>query len=932
MKKSILFFLSMFLVTSLFAQTTIWNPAANDPSDGLWTTAANWTNGLPAAAGTDGAKAVFNVTDAMACTVDAAVSVQQIVQGDGNVGDTIIVANGGSITTGVVWTGIGYNNTATLIIESGGSFTFGQHAWIGMNNGGVGTIQVHGTMTVSAQTGLGWSGGTGFVTVHEGGVMNCAQFNAISGNASIKEGSILDIRGGTVNFTGDKVTTINEYIEAGRIIGYSGGGTLNVSLESGTTVVTANADDTAPTVVSTFPTEGATDMPGAAPVQIEFSEKMDEASVEGAITTDIANPVYSWSGNTLSIQGDEMTALQSYNVTIGTGAMDYNGIALEAEFSLSFTIVDPNAPPTVVSTDPAHNATGVAIEPSISMVFSKAMDSTTVVDNLNLSELVTTDTAWSADYKTLTITCGKLAWETTYNYTFGTGSEGADGTVTTADSTFSFTTVAQPKTEIAWEPADDGSSDGLWTTADNWDLGEVADGNYVVKFNKGDLPACTLDAEVNINQLIMGVDGVGDTLIIANGGSITTRNEQWSGIGRNNTATLIVEEGGSLTVTGHHFWIGMDAGGDANVHLNGGTITVGQMFGLGFQQNGTYDTLFLNSGLLNLTQLHPDQSVGANSQIVIGDGMIRVRGNHVTVVNDYIAAGKIVMSGDVGGLLVYHGGAIDSTYILVDKTAPTVAEVAPANGSTGIALDSVITITFSEPMHRANTEGAITVSPELTGMYFMWMGNDLTVAGDPMANETEYTVTIGTGATDVSGNALETAYPFSFTTVAAPTYTVTFNVSDADGAVADAAVTFQSNTANTDASGQAVFTGVAAVTDAAYTITKDGYEDASGTVTVSDADVTENVTLTALVSGLSGSFADVAKVYPNPASTNLTIEFSSDVEKLEIINVLGKVVYSRSDLTASETLRIDVSEYSNGMYFVTLENKGNKNIQKVFVK
>jgi hypothetical protein len=41
MKSNLLFGIIMLFSAATFAQTTVWNPTANNPSDGLWSTVAN---------------------------------------------------------------------------------------------------------------------------------------------------------------------------------------------------------------------------------------------------------------------------------------------------------------------------------------------------------------------------------------------------------------------------------------------------------------------------------------------------------------------------------------------------------------------------------------------------------------------------------------------------------------------------------------------------------------------------------------------------------------------------------------------------------------------------------------------------------------------------------------------------------------------------
>ncbi len=223
----ILFLLFSF---SLYAQTTVWAPAGE--TDGLWTTGANWSAGLPG----DTTKVVFNVTTAADCNLDAAATIKQLVMGDNDSSAAVLIVNdGGSLTTTTGWSAVGYNNYAKLIVETGGAFTFGSHMWVGLIAGGNGVIEINGgTVNVTEMTGIGWDGGVGHVYVNSG-VLNCAQF----GDGSIKDGSLLDISGGSAVLTGDKESLVNGFIDADKITAYGGTGTVVVEVVEGNTVLTA---------------------------------------------------------------------------------------------------------------------------------------------------------------------------------------------------------------------------------------------------------------------------------------------------------------------------------------------------------------------------------------------------------------------------------------------------------------------------------------------------------------------------------------------------------------------------------------------------------------------------------------------------------------------------------------------------------------------
>jgi hypothetical protein len=204
--------------------TTVWNPAANPPGNGGWSESANWTGGLVPNVTN---KVVFNVTGARACVVSSAVGAGQVVAGDNGPGGTLIITNGGSLATSAAnWSAVGYNNTNLMIVESGGSASFGFQLWIGFNPGSDGTLLINGgTVTVTNMVGLGWNGGKGTVQVN-GGTLNLLQWNITN---SIKGASVLDIGVGTVVITGNQISSVSNYISSGRITGYGGTGTVSTA-------------------------------------------------------------------------------------------------------------------------------------------------------------------------------------------------------------------------------------------------------------------------------------------------------------------------------------------------------------------------------------------------------------------------------------------------------------------------------------------------------------------------------------------------------------------------------------------------------------------------------------------------------------------------------------------------------------------------------
>jgi hypothetical protein len=248
------------LQLQLHADTTNvnWNPTANpvQPSDGLWTTAANWSQGTVPG---PGYKAFISASPDVPAIVNSAAGGCQISIGDGGAG-ALVVTNGGVLSAGdtsagnndlYAWTGLGWDNDGTLTIAPGGAATFNYHLWIGMTPNGHGHLIMNGgTATVMGAFGLGASGGIGVAHIY-GGTLNLNQANMIIPNAN---GSKLDVAGGTVIVNGDYTGAVAALISAGKIVANDGAGTVNVDYNNvnpgKTTLTAAGSNPTRPTITS----------------------------------------------------------------------------------------------------------------------------------------------------------------------------------------------------------------------------------------------------------------------------------------------------------------------------------------------------------------------------------------------------------------------------------------------------------------------------------------------------------------------------------------------------------------------------------------------------------------------------------------------------------------------------------------------------------
>ena len=149
-------------------------------------------------------------------------------------------------------------------------------------------------------------------------------------------------------------------------------------------------DTTPPTVLSTNPACGATAVAVNTVVTAVFSKAMDPLTITGSTFT-LAGPgttvvpgivAYSGTGNSATFTPTSNLANNTlYTLTVTTGAKDLADNALAANFTCGFTTGSGpvDTPPTVILTNPACGATGVALNKTVNATFSEAMDPLTVI-------------------------------------------------------------------------------------------------------------------------------------------------------------------------------------------------------------------------------------------------------------------------------------------------------------------------------------------------------------------------------------------------------------------------------------------------------------------------------------------------------------------------------------------------------------------------
>ncbi len=226
------------------------------------------------------------------------------------------------------------------------------------------------------------------------------------------------------------------------------------------------------------------------------------------------------------------------------------------------------------------------------------------------------------------------------------------------------TTVwAYDLTPMVQPPSSDGSvnthlfnndgGDKLWTTTNNWNIGTVPTAEDQVNH--------TANGETLVVATAVGADGmfVGNentsTVAVVEGGSLSLT----AALRMNTAAGRLIVDGGTLSV-GTTVGLGWSAGSDGRIELNGGTIEVGGDTILGANNAAAFGAITINDG----------SYVGEGGEFEIGevgDGELNMNGGllKLDTVNAVWAPLKIgAGSGD--GTLNLNGGTIHARIVEVE--------------------------------------------------------------------------------------------------------------------------------------------------------------------------------------------------------------------------------------------------------------------------
>lgn len=214
-----------------------------------------------------------------------------------------------------------------------------------------------------------------------------------------------------------------------------------------------------PQVTSTNPKVNATGVSLTTPVTIKFSENIQAGSnfasiciknlSTGLITTLTSKTM---SGNTLTIQQAVSRIYgNTYQVYIPPGAIeDLGENNLLTAYTYTFkTLTSTNVKPTIISTIPTHNATGVSLTTPITITFNENVAAASnytgiFIKNLSNGQMVTSNKTITGNILTIKQTSSRFYDDLYWVYIPSGAVKDANGNSLLAAYTFNFTTIKKP--------------------------------------------------------------------------------------------------------------------------------------------------------------------------------------------------------------------------------------------------------------------------------------------------------------------------------------------------------------------------------------------------------------------------------------------------------------------------------------------------------
>lgn len=629
---------------------------------------------------------------------------------------------------------------------------------------------------------------------------NAADVNAV--NASITATFNEEVDGATIIFTlldglGDPVAGTLDYIyntarftplaDLGNGATYSASISSSVSDKVGNSMpfdynwsfAVYSSDLMSPEVSSTAPSRNGTIVAVDSAITATFSEEMTAFSISTStfkLQDEFGNPVegaVSYSGVTASFKPVGFLAYSaSYTASISTGAKDLASNPLSSQYQWSFTTgIEPDIIEPVVSfTDPRHNDVDIEVNSAISAAFNEFVDAMTIntdtfklIDNSSGLPVagVVTNSGTTATFTSFT----SLKYSTLFTASISTGVKDLAGNPLAGIYEWDFTTGVAP----------DLTPPAVTSTVPARDTsGAAINSSVTARFSESLDPLTVSTVTFTLKDEDFESPVVGS--VIYNGASAafspfsSLQSSTWY------IATVkaeIRDVAGNPMDSDYSWRFKTSDGPDVSSLVVLGTAPSknATVVPVNISVVVTFNEPVEPSTVTNTTFMLRDESLNPVKGTVSYSGLsaIFVPYSSLKPWHEYMALVSDLITDTAGNQMSedYYWSFL--TGDSADVTAPTATVVSPLDGYSSVTIDSLLIISFSEPMDGTtiNTESfSLLESGVAVAGNVYYDGSDVAIF-EPLSSLSPgpHTAALTTGVKDLAGNYLSSELLWSFDVV-----------------------------------------------------------------------------------------------------------------------------------------------------------------------
>ncbi len=346
----------------------------------------------------------------------------------------------------------------------------------------------------------------------------------------------------------------------------------------------------------------------------------------------------------------------------------------------------------------------------------------------------------------------------------------------------------------------------------------------------------------------------------------------------------------------------------------------------------------LSPAIISFNPENGEGNVSNDATYTISSSKALLDQNHDPLTNDNVASVITLKENNADGDAIAFDAVVeDNSIITIDPTASI------ADGTIVYlainAIDEDLVAINESVVFMVGANFTLTISAEanpidggsITGAGEYSYGEEVTLTATPDAgyhfvNWSENGYDIPDEDNVYVFNAYEDRHMVA--NFALTTYTATFIVKDTNNNNVDGATIVLGEITNS--AGDYVFDELLPGSYA-YTVSKEGFFDGTGSITITDEDVSETVTLVVDNTNISEIIEASISVYPNPAFNELFITLPEGVTDAEIrlYNQVGQLVFS--EVAPGNTTSINVQNLTNGLYLLDVKGDNFHTNKKVMI-